>query len=111
VADQHARVSLRRTGGVAGLAMQASVDTRDLPDPQAHEILGILDGVDLASGSDVPPTPGAADRFQYELTVEREGVTHAATFSEEHLPAQLAPVVRMLSERATPSRVRRGPSP
>jgi hypothetical protein len=107
VSDQHARVSLRRTGGLAGLAMQRTVDTRDLAQPQADELLGSIDRALSEHGSAAESPTGAADRFQYELTIQRGDATRVATFSEDQIPAHLAPVIRTLMEKATPTRARR----
>jgi hypothetical protein len=107
VTDRHARLSLRRTGGLAGLAMEGTVDTRDLPQSRAQEVLGSLDRVDLGHGTTAEPAPGAADTFQYELTVQRGDTTTVATFSEQHVPPQLTGVIRTLMENAAPAPQRR----
>lgn len=99
----HAHISLRRTGGLAGLPVEAALDTRDLDPAKAQELLGALESVDLerlGSGKDWPP--GAADTFHYALEVQREGGTHAASFSDRQVPAELAPLVRTLMDRAQP---------
>jgi hypothetical protein len=107
VAGRHARLSLRRTGGLAGLAMEGTVDTRDLPQPRAQEVLNSLDSVDLEHDTTAEPAPGAADAFQYELTVQRGDTTHVATFSEQQVPPQLTGVIRTLMENAAPAPRRR----
>jgi hypothetical protein len=101
---EHAQLSLRRTGGLAGLPVEASLDTRDLSETEAHEILGSLDSVDLdrvEASEDWPP--GAADTFQYQLEVHRGEATRTATFSDRQVPAELAPIVRALMARARPN--------
>lgn len=105
VADKHARISLRRTGGLAGLPMEATLDTRELAPEQAQEILGALEGVDLegvgrGAGAAKDWPPGAADTFHYELKVERKEATRSASFSDRQVPAELAPVVRTLMDHA-----------
>jgi hypothetical protein len=101
---KHARLSLRRTGGLAGVPMQATLDTRDLASAQAQEIIGALDSVDLAQvGAEQDWPAGAADTFHYDLEVDRGAGTSTASFSERQLPARLAPVVRTLMDRAQPA--------
>jgi hypothetical protein len=103
VAGKHAQISLRRTGGLAGLPMEATLDTRELAPAEAQEILGALESVDLdrlGSGKDHPP--GAADTFHYDLKVDRGEATRSASFSDRQLPPELAPVVRALMDRARP---------
>jgi hypothetical protein len=84
--------------------MEATLDTRSLAPSEAHAIVGSLDRVDLnriASARDWPA--GAADTFHYDLEIERGGATQTASFSDRQLPAELAPVVRMLMDRAEPA--------
>jgi hypothetical protein len=83
--------------------MEATLDTRDLAPDEAQEIMGALDSVDLDSlgtGQDWPP--GAADTFHYDLEVHRDKTTRTASFSDRQVPAELAPVVRALMDRARP---------
>jgi hypothetical protein len=105
VAREHAQLSLRRTGGLAGLPMVASLDTRELEPEEAERIAGALDRVDLARvGHASPPPAGAADTFHYQLEVHRGEQTHAVHFDERQMPAELGPVVRTLMRRARPGR-------
>lgn len=102
--DEHAHLSLRRTGGLAGLPMVASLNTRDLDTDEADRISGALDQVDLAKvGVGSPQAPGAADTMHYQLEVRRGDSTERVDFGERQMPAELAPVVRALMQRAEPS--------
>jgi hypothetical protein len=103
-AGQHAQLSLRRTGGLAGVPMRATLDTRELAPEQAREVLDALDSVDLervGKGQGWPP--GAADTFHYDLEIDRGAASGTASFSDRQLPAELAPVVRTLMDRAQPA--------
>ncbi len=105
MAGGHAELSLRRTGGLAGLPMVASLNTRDLDTDEADRISGALDQVDLAKvGEGAPDAPGAADTMHYELEVRRGDSTQTVDFGERQMPAELAPVVWALMERAEPGR-------
>jgi hypothetical protein len=103
MAGEHARLSLRRTGGLAGLPMEASLDTRTLAPSDAAAILRALETVDLDQtlGNEDWPA-GAADTFHYDLKVQRGQTTQTATFSERQLPAELAQLVHTLMNRAVP---------
>ena len=104
MAGEHAQLSLRRTGGLAGVPVQASLDTRELPEADAQQILGSLDQVDLdnvEAAEDWPP--GAADTFHYDLEVKRGDQTRTASFSDRQVPEELKPVVHELMARATPA--------
>ncbi len=105
MAHEYAQLSLRRTGGLAGLPMVASLDTRELDDEEAKHISSALDRVDLTRVGEGPPAPpGAADTLQYDLEVRRGESAHTVSFSERQMPPELAPVVRALMDRAEPGR-------
>jgi Emfourin len=107
MAGEHAHISLRRTGGLAGVPMEATLDTRELAPAKAQELLGALGSVELDRLGDARDWPaGAADTFRYELKVQREEGTQAASFSDRGLPAELAVLVRTLMDRAQPARRR-----
>ncbi|HEY7953320.1 MAG TPA: protealysin inhibitor emfourin [Solirubrobacteraceae bacterium] len=109
MAGRHAHISLRRTGGLAGVPMEAALDTRELAPAKAREVLDALGSVDLdrvGAAKDWPQ--GAADAFRYELKVQREEGTQAASFSERQLPSELEPLVRTLMDQAQPARRREG---
>jgi hypothetical protein len=89
---------------MAGIPVEANVDTRELPEHEAQQILGGLDNVDLdqvEAAEDWPP--GAADTFHYQLEVKRGDATKTASFSDRQVPAELKPVVHALMARAQPS--------
>jgi hypothetical protein len=105
MADDHAQLFLRRTGGLAGLAMVASLDTRELDAAEAQRITAALDHVDLSQvGKGPPGPPGAADMHQYDLEIRRGDRAQAVSFSQRQMPAELAPVIHALMDRAEPSR-------
>jgi hypothetical protein len=105
MAREDLELSLRRTGGLAGLPMEASLNTRDLDPEAAQRILDALDRVDLASVQDRPDAaPGAADMFQYQLDVRGRSRTQTVRFSERQMPEELAPVIHALMSRAEPQR-------
>jgi len=105
VAGEHAQLSLRRTGGLAGLPMVASLDTRELDTEEAEAISAALDEVDLAHVGEGPPAaPGAADMLHYDLEIRRGDRSDTVSFGERQMPPELAPVIRTLMRRAQPGR-------
>ena len=105
MAREDLELSVRRTGGFAGLAMVASLNTRDLDPEEAERILDALDRVDLDHLQDRPDAaPGAADMFQYQLDVSGPGRTQTVRFEERQMPEELASVVRALMRHAKPGR-------
>jgi hypothetical protein len=111
MAREDLQLSLRRTGGLAGVPMVASVDTRDLDPEEAQRIWDALDRVDLAGVQDRPgAAPGAADMFQYQLEVRGPDRTQTVSFTERQMPPELAAVVRALMRDAQPA-AKRSASP
>jgi hypothetical protein len=94
------RLELRRSGGFAGIARSASVDTADLPAEEADELAGLLErsGV-LRAGRDAgrpARSPGAPDRFRYRLVVERREERVEVGFGEEAMGPELRALVERL---------------
>ena len=100
---ERTQLSIRRTGGLAGLAMVASVDTHELDEDEAEHLSSALEGLDLDNVTKaVPANPHAADSFHYKLHIRRGDTEHSVSFSEREMPPELAPVVRALMDRAEP---------
>ncbi|GAA3235059.1 hypothetical protein MTQ10_12790 [Streptomyces sp. XM83C] len=64
------RITVRRTGGFAGIERHAEVDTAGRPD--AEEWRALARRV-LAAGAGAPPT-GVPDGFSYRITVDGQTV-------------------------------------
>ena len=98
-----ARIELVRSGGFAGLRLQAVVDTTaDEPDAGWYaEQLAALDLTALAARPAEATGRPEPDRFHYALAVDDDaGVHHALDFGEAALPDQLRPLVDRLERRA-----------
>ena len=100
----HARLRLRRTGGLAGVATEAELDTAELEPEQAQTLLGALDRADLGALAKSPPAtkPPMPDAFRYELEVRRGDRSHTIAFSDTDRPQELVPVIDALAGRARP---------
>ena len=97
------RVELARSGGLAGLTMAVSVDTDTLAPETAAVLQAALGDADLAELAVRParPTRGA-DRYHYDITVERDGERHAISFPETDVPPELRPVIDALVPMTSP---------
>jgi len=95
------RVEFRRSGGMAGIDMTASVDTAELPVEQAEVAAALM------SPGSVPPSPaaaaGAPDRFSYELTVRDGEHTQTHHWTETPVPEVVQPLLTGLGHRARPA--------
>jgi hypothetical protein len=83
-------VTVRRTGGFAGLVSSGSLDL-DLDDPRAAEVRTLLDRIDLRGVARGLPQP---DRFVY--TFDLGG--RRATVPEQHLTDDLRRLASLVLE-------------
>jgi hypothetical protein len=90
------RVQVTRRGGIAGIALGATIDTAELPPDDAARAESALR--DLPWGRP-PPEPGLPDRFRYELTIAEEGDDRSTVLGEHELPAGLRPLLDLLAQR------------
>ena len=105
MSDADAHLRLRRTGGLAGVALEAALDTASLQPAQRRAILHALDTADLDSLADTRSTaPGPPDAFGFELDVDRAGRSRRLHFTEDGAPPELQPVLDALAARAQPVR-------
>jgi hypothetical protein len=77
-------ITVRRTGGFAGIARTAQVRTDDLDPPAADELRALVREADLPA---VRSEPSGADRFQYEIHVrdgdrEQRAIVHDGAMPE-----------------------------
>src|SRR5918911_3404648 len=99
-AREHAQLRLRRTGGLAGVATEASLDTAQLEPAEAEPLLAALDAAERGGARTAPAAPGPPDAFRYELEVRRGGATRTLSFTDADRPRELAPVIDALAARA-----------
>lgn len=83
-----AAVTVRRTGGFAGISREATLDL-DSDDPRVPEARQLLDRVDLAAVRAAAPEP---DRFVYTIVCP----TQSATVQEPDLTPELARLVELV---------------
>lgn len=99
------RVRFERTGGFAGVRVDATIDTDGLPPEEARELEEMVSAAgffDLPAVV-VPPAPGA-DRFQYSLTVRHEGREHTVKLGESAATGAMDILLQRLSTLARSSR-------
>jgi hypothetical protein len=90
------KLSLRRTGGFAGIALNAAVDTSTLPPGEAQEVERMA--AQLSKSAPPPPrNPQARDAFTYELRAGDQ--TYRA--DDTSMPAEWRPLVDWLIDHAS----------
>src|SRR3954471_7672081 len=98
VTYQHARLTLERSGGFAGLTATDTVDTEQLDAKRREAYLTLLAGLDLTQltrGS--RERPGHADEFQYDLRLDLDGTRQQLRFGESTQTTELKKLVQMIT--------------
>src|SRR5712692_4499523 len=68
------RIHFERTGGFAGIRLQTTVDTDQLPPKEARQLSSLVDAAKLFDLPDhAPAASQGADQFQYQLVVDAPG--------------------------------------
>jgi hypothetical protein len=81
------RLSLVRTGGLAGMRREATLDTERLEPSRAAELRRLFADARLADlAPAVSEGTGSPDRFRYTLTIEEGGRKHTIRFGEDDAP-------------------------
>jgi hypothetical protein len=80
------------------------LEPEQLEPEEVRELEGMLEGVDLDELSRRPRRRGGADRFTYELQVERGGRRYAMILPEEEVPEGLKPALKRLTKLAVEKR-------
>ena len=82
------KISLKRTGGVAGAIRQWEIDLETLPPEESAELKNILNNVDFSKNQSITAVQ-CRDTFCYELTFEENGKTRSMQCAEETTPESL----------------------
>jgi hypothetical protein len=92
------KIQLERSGGFTGIPSRSSIDT-DLLAPEERKAL--LDLVQAAHffelPAKIPALTSGPDRFNYKLSIESSGQSHAVEFNEASTPPQLAPLIKQVT--------------
>ena len=93
------RVYYERTGGFAGIRHTTTLDTRELPGPQARELQRLVEEANFFElpREAYPENVRAVDRFHYKLTVTTEEHRHTVETEEGVIPERLRPLVKWLT--------------
>jgi hypothetical protein len=96
------RVEVVRSGGFAGLTRAATMDTAELDDVRAEQLRKLVDESQVQSLTSAPPRSGAADRFQYDVTVTRDNRRTSIVLHESNMPDAARRLVRWVLQGASP---------
>jgi hypothetical protein len=86
------RIELERSGGLVGRSVKATVDSASLAPDDAAGLLALLDKIDMRTPA---APPRGADRFQYDIRIERDGKEQTITAYD----GSMSPELKALTER------------
>jgi hypothetical protein len=96
------RISFERSGGFAGLTLEADLDTTSLPLNEAHNIQRMVEEAGFFElPASIPAPARGADASQYVVTVEDEGKRHTVRTNDLTVPADLWPLLEYLTKTAS----------
>ncbi len=93
------RITLTRTGGLAGLRQEASVDDAALSPGERAELARLVAAAGVFTLPPAAGPPPAPDRFRYRLVVEDGDRRLELRVAEEALPEGLRRLVRWVEGR------------
>lgn len=97
------RIDFECSGGYANIRLSYHVDTDELPQEVANEILGLVESVgifDLQQNEVAPSSEGPPDVFFYRLSLYKENMRKSLYFNDVTAPAALQPLLALLRELA-----------
>jgi Emfourin len=94
-------VSFERSGGFTGRGLKYVVNSDELPEADRNQLEHLVKTADFFDLPDqIKAPPGAADVFQFTITVEDEGRAHTVEFAQTVTPEKLKPLLQWLHARA-----------
>ncbi|GAA2650769.1 protealysin inhibitor emfourin [Paractinoplanes durhamensis] len=93
---EHIRVELLRSGGFIGRSVHVTLDSTQLPPPEAAELTRLVTAIDPHTLRSTGPTHGA-DLMHYNLTIHRGTQQWQVKVSDPAIPADLSPLLQFLN--------------
>lgn len=91
------RIYLKRSGGFAGMQLQANLDTNMLSAEEEAAIEQLLTDVNFFEMPSEPAAAAGVDQFTYELRVVSGEEEHTICFTEEEAPLEMYSLFRHLT--------------
>jgi hypothetical protein len=90
-------VQVVRTGGFAGIAQQAAVETRQLEPVEQEEIIRLVQEAAFFSlPAKIEAPVGGSDRFQYEIEIKDGGRKHTVACGDAGMSPALSDLARLV---------------
>ncbi len=97
------KITLVRTGGVAGIRRAVQIDTEALDSVRARELERLVAAANLHRLPEpTTSTRSRPDRLRYKLTVQQGSRKQTVTFDEHRIPEAVKPLISAVWQDATP---------
>jgi len=94
------RISIERSGGFTGMRMSFTLSEDMLSQDEMQKIQDIINQANFFEITPkTPAPPGAADYFQYKITVESDEKSHTIETNDISMQESLAPLIEFLEEK------------
>jgi hypothetical protein len=94
------KLSVKRGGGLAGIATRTDLSSTSLPPAEARRLDEKVSESGLLSMTPQPESsPARPDELQYELTVDLDGDSHTVRLSEGALPDPVRSLIEWADAR------------
>ena len=95
-------ISFERSGGFTGVPLKYSVNSDDLSESDRNELEQLVNAADFFElPEQIKAPPGAADVFQFDITLNDGGREHKVEVDQTVVPEKLNPLLKWLTARAT----------
>ncbi len=92
------KIRFRQSGGVAGVAKVAEVESAKMPGAEAERLRSLVD--DALAEPDPDPDPGMPDEEQFYVEIETEHRRRTILVRRSAVPLPLRPLIDYLQQRA-----------
>lgn len=89
-----------RSGGFAGFRLECKFDSSSLTDEEVQALRNEVDKANFFAQPEQITGVEGADRFQYEITVQRGDQSHTIVAEESALPEDFQPLIQHLEQLA-----------
>ena len=87
-------IHIERSGGVAGITFQKTINSDSLPPKKVEKLQTIIEKIHFFTLSSDISTSNERDTFQYTITIEHDTKSHSVTFDEKSLPKMFHSLIR-----------------
>jgi hypothetical protein len=98
------KITFERSGGIAGLRIDATFNLDEMPADQAFILRGLVEAANFFMLPENPAVSSMPDEFQYTITIVSESREHTIHTSDASAAAELRPLLDDLSRRARTAR-------